>query len=115
MPAYAVTTAIGVRIVALLAAATAPFYVAIDEDSAGRVIAVLLLFTLAPGAAVIAPQRATSVGAELGLIVGLSMAITTVTAVAMLAFGVWSPDTATYVLACACVPLLLWSLVRTRT
>ena len=62
----------------------------------------------------ISPLRATSVGAELGLIVGLSIAITTVAAVAMLSLGVWSPDTATYVLAGACVPLLLWSLVRSR-
>ena len=48
MPAYAVTTSIGVRLVALVAAATAPFYVAMDEGSAGRVVAILLLFTLAP-------------------------------------------------------------------
>ena len=114
MPAYVVTTAIGVRIVALAAAAAAPLLIAMEVESAGRVVAVLLLFTLAPGAAVISPQRATSVGAEIGLIVGVSIAITTVAAQVMLAVGRWSPDTATYVLAGACVPPLLWSLVRSR-
>jgi len=112
---YPAATAIAVRVTALFAAAMAPFLVAADVDSAGRTVAVVILFALAPGAAILSPLRVDSVAAELGLVVGISFAVTIVAAQAMLMFDAWSPDTATYVLSLACFAGLVWGLAHARS
>jgi hypothetical protein len=109
---YPAVTAIAVRVTALFAAVMAPFLVAADVDSAGRTVTVAILFAVAPGAAILSPLRIDSVAAELGLVVGISFAVTIVGAQAMLIFDAWSPDTATYVLSLACFLGLMWGLGR---
>ena len=111
---YLAATALAVRVAALFAAVMAPFLVATDADSAGRTVVIVILFGLAPGAVVLTPLRTDSVAAELGLIVGISFAVTICVAQVMLIADVWSPDTATYLLSAACVPGLVWGFWRGR-
>ena len=111
---YAAATGLAVRVIALLAAVTAPLLVAGEVESAGRTVAVVALFVLAPGAAVLSPLRTDSVAAELGLVVGISLAVTIAVSQVMVMTDAWSPDTATYLLSAACIPALAWGLVRVR-
>ena len=89
----------------LLAAAL----VAADVDSPARALAVLLLFALAPGAAVLGPRWAHP-----GLVVVTSLALGALVAQILLWVGSWEPITATYVLAGVCFPVLVVRLVRER-
>lgn len=64
----------------------------------------LALLCLAPGGAIVTMLRAR---AELGLIVGASLAASTLVAQSMLWLGAWKPNVFTYLLAIACLPPLL--------
>jgi O-antigen/teichoic acid export membrane protein len=69
-------------------------------------VLVLGMFLLAPGTALVGWLRPDGVGAGLGLIVGTSLATTTVAAQGMLSSGFWSPTAGLCVLSVACaVPL----------
>lgn len=68
-----------------------------------RVVAALLLFAVAPGAALL-PLVVRRVGStDLALVVGASLAISAVAAHLMLVLGVWSPQSGTCLLAAACL------------
>ncbi|HVG75551.1 MAG TPA: glycosyltransferase, partial [Thermoleophilaceae bacterium] len=82
----------------------APLLVLLGAPSALRLPAVLVVMTLAPGAAFVAVFGRR---AELGLVVGLSLGVTVVIAQCMIWFGVWAPDAALVALALACVPPLV--------
>jgi hypothetical protein len=108
----------GVRTPMLAAAAgacvVAPALMAADVDSPLRVAAALTLFALAPGAAlagVLAPRPAAS---EIVLLVGVSLAVSTVAAQLMLTLHLWSPLAGACVLAAACLPPIALQLMKLR-
>ena len=72
-------------------------------DSPVRVVAALLLLGVAPGAAILPSSEARTALVEIGLVVGLSIAISALVAQTMLALHVWSPAAATWVVAAACI------------
>lgn len=99
---------------AAIAAATfacvgAPFAVATGLPTAVRFPLVLALLCLAPGAAIAAVLRAR---AELGVIVGASLAASTLVAQSMLWLGAWWPQAFTFLLAFACLPPLVLRLAQ---
>lgn len=76
-------------------------------DSPLRVVAALLLFCVAPGAALLPLLAPRSRGAELALVVGLSLAVCTLGGELMVTLGVFAPEAATSALAVAClVPIV---------
>jgi hypothetical protein len=83
--------------------------VAADVDSPLRALAVLLLFTLAPGAAVLGPRWAHP-----GLVIVTSLALDALAAQVLLWLDLWEPVTATYVLAAVCFPVIVVRLLRGR-
>lgn len=68
-----------------------------------RTAAALLLFAVAPGAALLPLRYRGRPGLDLALVVGTSLAISTLVAQAMLTAGLWSPAAATWLLAAACL------------
>jgi hypothetical protein len=93
--------------VAAAACPTAGALLAVGVSSPARVAAALLLFLLAPGGAVLG-RRAD----ELGLVVGVSLALDAIAAQLLLWTGHWAPVTATYLLAAICLPILILHLLR---
>ena len=94
------------RLLLLAAAAAsvvAPAAMLTGLESPVRVLAALILFGLAPGVALLPLLAPRPAPLELGLVVGTSIAISTVVAQAMLWFGAWSPTAATCLLAAACM------------
>jgi hypothetical protein len=86
----------------------APASVAANAPSSLRLAAVLALFCVAPGAALLALLQPKHARVEPGLVIGISLGIVTVAAQSMLWLGAWQPEVFTYALAGAClVPLAL--------
>jgi GT2 family glycosyltransferase len=86
--------------VAAAACVAAPASVAVGAPTALRLPAVLAFLCLAPGAALLTAVRGRM---EMGLIIGISLGVTAVTAQSMLWFGAWSPRPVLYGLAAACL------------
>ncbi len=101
--------AAALMVVAAASCLVAAGLVAADVDSPARAVAVLLLFVLAPGAAVLGPRWAHP-----GLVVVTSLALSALAAQILLWLGSWEPVTATYVLAGVCFPVLVVRLVQGR-
>jgi hypothetical protein len=100
------------RILLLVAAAAcvaAPLAVALDAPSRVRFGWVLVLFCLAPGAAVVPFLRGSM---DIGLVLGTSLGVVVLSAQLMLWLHLWHPEQATYVLALACLPFIIVHLVR---
>jgi hypothetical protein len=79
-----------------------------------RVAAVAVTLALAPGAAILSVATPRSLALELGLIVGVSLAIITIGAQVSLWLGVWDPERSVAVVAAMCVPALVWCVVQDR-
>ncbi len=94
-------------VVATAACVVAPVLVAAGVESFVTLIAVVLLLGVAPGAAVLPLLAPRGRALELGLVVGLSLAVSTLVAQAMLILGLWRPEAATYVVAALCLPALV--------
>jgi GT2 family glycosyltransferase len=92
---------------AVIACLAAPIAVALGLPPAIRFVAVLALFCLAPGRALVEALRGSP---EPGLVVGASLAVSALIAQSMLWSGVWWPDALLYALAAVC----LWVLVSER-
>ena len=88
---------------AAAACIVAPATALAGTHSPVRVAATLLLFCLAPGAALLPLLSRRSAALEFGLVIGLSLATCAVLAQSMLWLGAWSPVTATCVLGAACL------------
>ena len=88
---------------ATLACIAAPLAVALEMPPAVRLAAVLALLCLAPGAALVS---ALGGKAELGLVLGVSLACSALGAQCMLWLGAWWPRVAVFALAAVCLPVL---------
>jgi hypothetical protein len=95
-------------LVAVAACVAAPLAVALDAPARVRFGWVLLLFCVAPGAAIVPFLRSL----DIGLVLGTSLGVVVVSAQLMLWLHLWHPEHATYVLAFACLPLVIVHLVR---
>ncbi|HEY3020318.1 MAG TPA: hypothetical protein VGJ32_09000 [Solirubrobacteraceae bacterium] len=89
-------------------------FVAAGAPPAARLIAVVTVFTLAPGAAIVPALQPRSVAGELGLVIATSLASVALVAQAMLWLGWWDPDAATYAVAGVCLAALCGQAVRAR-
>ena len=85
---------------ATLACIAAPLALALGLPPALRLAAVLALFCLAPGTAILKALRGSP---ELGLVLGASLAVSALIAQSMLWLGAWWPDAAVYLLAGSCL------------
>jgi hypothetical protein len=81
----------------------APLLMQLGVHSPARTAAVLILFGLAPGSALLPVLSRRRFGHELGLVLGTSLAVSALVAQAMLWVGGWSPSAATWALGCACL------------
>ena len=107
-PAYRALTA-----TALAACVVAPLLVALGLPAALRFPAVLALLCLGPGTALLTAVRGRL---ELGLVLGVSLAISALVAQSMLWFDTWRPNEILYGLAGACLlPLALQMRRQGRT
>ena len=100
------------RIVLLVAAAAcvaAPLAVALDAPARVRFVWLLLVFCFAPGAALVPLLRGSM---DIGLVVGTSLGVVVLSAEVILWLDLWHPEQATYVLALACLPLIVVHLIR---
>jgi uncharacterized membrane protein YfcA len=79
-----------------------------------RVVAALLLFGVAPGAALLPLVARRAGSADLALVVAASLAISAVSAEVMLALHAWSPESGTCLLAAACLTSIAAQLVALR-
>jgi hypothetical protein len=96
------------NLAATAACIVAPASVAANAPSSLRLVAVLALFCVAPGAALLALLQPKDARVEPGLVIGISLGIVTVAAQSMLWLGAWRPELFTYALAGACLlPLAL--------
>jgi hypothetical protein len=89
--------------VAAAACVLAPALSIAGVHSPVRVAAALVLFCLAPGAALLPLLAPRPAGVELGLVIGFSLAVCALVAQSMLWLGAWSPNVATYLLAALCL------------
>jgi hypothetical protein len=89
---------------ASLACVAAPAAVALGAPSGVRIPAVLLLLCTGPGIAFVA---AAGGRAEIGLVVGTSLAFAALAAELMLWLGEWHPEAALYALSLVCLLTLL--------
>lgn len=89
----------------------APATMLAGVQSPVRLAATLVLFCLAPGAAVLPFVQPRHAAVELGLVLGVSLAVVTVTAQIMLWLGAWSPVAAACALAAVCLPVVVLHLV----
>ena len=80
----------------------APVLILVDAPPGLRFAAVLALFCVGPGAAVLPFDRPRSQALEGGLVVGTSLAVAAVSAQLLLWLG-WEPRTATVVLSVMCL------------
>ena len=110
----AATLPAGVLVLAAVACVLAPALMLAGMHSPLRVGAALLLFGLAPGAAVL-PWLSPRGGREPALLLGVSLALSLVATQIMLWASAWSPQTAACLLAAAClVSLSLQLALRPR-
>jgi CHASE2 domain-containing sensor protein len=77
-----------------------------------RVAAVVVTLALAPGAALLSVATPRSHPLELGLVVGVSLAVITLGAQLSLWLGEWDPERAVAVVAAVAVSVLVWRLAR---
>jgi len=87
---------------AAAACLSAPASIAANAPSPVRLATVLALFCLAPGAAALAVMGPRNRGADIGLVIGLSLGIVILCAQSMLWLGTWQPELFAYALAGAC-------------
>ncbi len=103
----------------LLAAAAAcvvaPALVAVDVESLVTLVAVVLLVSTAPGAALLPFLAPRGAALEAGLVVGVSLAVSTLVAQTLLWVGAWRPEAALYVVAATCLPALISHLAGRST
>lgn len=99
-------------LVAAAACVAAPLAVGIHAPTKLRFVFVLLLFCFGPGAAIVPLLRGSI---EIGLVVATSLGVVVVSAQGMLWLGLWHPRIATYVLALACLPIVVVSLLRSSS
>ena len=85
--------------VAIAACIGAPAAVAAGAPDAVRMATVLALFAVAPGLALVALLGGREARPHVGLVVGLSLAVSVLVAQACLVLGIWDPEVATYALA----------------
>ena len=101
--------------VTAVACVLAPLMMLAGLYSPIRVAAGLVLFGLAPGAALLpllAPRRPS---VELALAVATSLAVSALIAQAMLSLGAWSPTAGTWVLALVCLASIATQLTVGRS
>lgn len=91
-------------VTAALACVAAPLLVVLGVPAIVRLPAVLAVMCLAPGTALLAAMRRR---AELGLVLGASLAVTVVVAECMIWLHAWWPTVWLFVLAIACLPPLV--------
>ena len=101
-----------VLLIALAASLASVAVMALDVHNGWSTLAVVLMFSLAPGAALLPLIGARGDGLSIGLVVAASLGITTVIAQVMLWAG-WEPVSAAYGVAGLCIPAILVTL-RTR-
>ena len=101
-----------VLLIALAASLASVAVMALEVHSGWSTLAVVLMFSLAPGAALLPLIGARGDGLSIGLVVAASLGITTVIAQVMLWAG-WEPVSAAYGVAGLCIPAILVTL-RTR-
>jgi GT2 family glycosyltransferase len=89
--------------VAVVACVAAPAAVALGPPPALKLVAVLSLLCLAPGAALIS---LLSRRMEFGLVLGVSLGATALLAQSMLWLGLWQPTAYVYGVAAVCLPVL---------
>lgn len=89
---------------AATACVAAPLLVALGAPAGPRFAALLALFCLAPGTALIPLLRGR---AEFGLVLGISLGASAVVAQSMLWLGAWEPKPFLYGLSFVCLPPLL--------
>jgi len=99
----AATLPAGVLALAALACVVAPALMLAGVHSPLRVAAALLLFGLAPGAAVLPWLAPRGAGAEPALLLAVSLALSLLATQTMLWAGAWSPQTTACLLAGACL------------
>jgi ABC-type amino acid transport substrate-binding protein len=99
---------------AATACVVAPVTAVAGVHSPVRVAATMLLFCLAPGAALLPLLTPRATGVELGLVVGFSLAVCALVAQSMLWLGAWSPVGATCLLAAACLVPIAGQLTEMR-
>jgi GT2 family glycosyltransferase len=90
--------------VAIAACVIAPLAVALGLPSGVRLAAVLTLFCLAPGAALVTALRGRP---EPGLVIAASLACSVLVAQSMLWLGAWWPQASLYFLAAFCLAVLV--------
>ena len=95
--------------IALAACVQAPLLVASGVQPAVAFPALIALICLAPATALLTPARG---GLEVGLMLGIGLAAGAVLIQSALELGGWWPKALLYVLAAACLPLLLACLSR---
>ena len=112
-PASVRSTSPALRAMAAIAVAAcvqAPLLVAAGVQSAVAFPALIALLCLAPATALLTPARGRL---EVGLMLGIGLAAGAVVIQATLELGGWWPKALLYVLAAACLPLLLGRLTAT--
>jgi len=92
--------------VVALACLLAPPLMQAGVHSPVRTAAVVVLFTLAPGRALLPLFSRRRFAHELGLVLAISLACCGLGAQLMLWLGAWSPSAATWALAMACLLLI---------
>jgi hypothetical protein len=100
--------------VAAVACVVAPVLVAANSGSPLTVGAVVVMFTVAPGAALLPWLTPAGRRVEVGLVVGVSLAATTLVAQGMLWIDAWTPTVAVYAVAAICLFLVIVHLARGR-
>jgi hypothetical protein len=109
---------VGARVPVLVAAALgcvlAPTLALAGVHSPLRVAAALLLFGVAPGAAVMGLLKPRAMQAELALVVALSLGISALAAELLIELGAWSPRAAACALAAVCLPPIALQLAAAR-
>jgi hypothetical protein len=109
---------VGARVPVLVAAAVgcvlAPPLALAGVHSPLRVVAALLLFGVAPGAAMMGLLKPRAMHAELALVVALSLGISALAGELLLELGAWSPHAAACALAAVCLPPIAFQLVAAR-
>lgn len=102
------------RLPVAAACVLAPVLMLADVRSPLRLVAALVLFALAPGAALLPLIRERLETPELGLVVATSLAVCVLAAQVMLWLGAWSPSVATCGLAALCLAGIGGQLARER-